>query len=45
LQRVNPNVRPEEVAALVQQQSVLAQHIQTARLRLDAVRLVRRGPG
>lgn len=45
LQRVNPNVRPEEVAALVQQQSVLAQHIQTARLRLDAVRLIRRGPG
>ena len=43
LQRVNPNVRPEEVAALVQQQSVLEQHIQTARLRLDAVRLIRRG--
>jgi ATP-dependent helicase HepA len=44
LQQVNPNVRPEEVAALVQQQAALAQHIQTARLRLDSVRLIRRGP-
>ena len=45
LQQVNPNVRPEEVAALVQQQAALAQHIQTARLRLDSVRLIRRGLG
>ena len=45
LQRVNPNVRPEEVAALVQQQTALAQHFSVARLRLDAVRLIRRGPG
>ncbi len=45
LQRVNPNVRPEEVAALVRHQSALAEHIRAARLRLDAVRLIRRGPG
>lgn len=45
LQRVNPNVRPEEVAALVRQQTALAEHIRAARLRLDAVRLIRRGPG
>ena len=44
LQRVNPNVRPEEVTALVQQQAALAEHIRAARLRLDAVRLIRRGP-
>lgn len=44
LQRVNPNVRPEEVAALAQQQAALTQHLKTARLRLDAVRLIRRGP-
>lgn len=44
LQRVNPNVRPEEVTALVRQQIALQQHIQAARLRLDAVRLIRRGP-
>lgn len=44
LQRVNPNVRPEEVAALVQQQAALSQHFSAARLRLDAVRLIRRGP-
>ncbi len=44
LQRVNPNVRPEEVAALVQQRAALAQHFSAARLRLDAVRLIRRGP-
>ena len=45
LQRVNPNVRPEEVAALVRQQAALAQSLAGARLRLDAVRLIRRGPG
>ena len=45
LQRVNPNVRPEEVAALVGQQASLAEHLRNARLRLDAVRLIRRGPG
>lgn len=45
LQRVNPNVRPAEVAALVDQQAALNQHLQAARLRLDAVRLIRRGPG
>lgn len=44
LQQVNPNVRPEEVAALVAQQTALRTHLQSARLRLDAVRLIRRGP-
>ncbi|MEN9574366.1 MAG: hypothetical protein RL514_2221 [Verrucomicrobiota bacterium] len=45
LQRVNPNVRPEEITALAQHQTALATHLQAARLRLDAVRLIRRGPG
>ena len=45
LQQVNPNVRPEEVAALVVQQNALRTHLHSARLRLDAVRLIRRGPG
>lgn len=45
LQRVNPNVRPEEVAALAAQQASLTEHLRHARLRLDAVRLIRRGPG
>lgn len=44
LQRVNPNVRPEEVAALVRQQTALVEHVRAARIRLDAVRLIRRGP-
>lgn len=44
LQQVNPNVKPEEVAALARQQAALAQHIQGSRLRLDSVRLIRRGP-
>ena len=44
LQRVNPNVRPEEVTALARQQAALAEHLRAARLRLDAVRLIRRGP-
>ncbi len=45
LQRVNPNVRPEEVAALARQRAALAEHLRAARLRLDAVRLIMRGPG
>lgn len=45
LQRVNPNVRPEELAALAAQQTDLDTHLQAARLRLDAIRLIRRNPG
>ncbi len=43
LQRVNPNVRPEEVEALAQLQRDLDQHLGSARLRLEALRLIHRG--
>ncbi len=45
LQKVNPSVRPEEVALLVEQKASLDRHLAGARLRLDSVRLIRRGPG
>lgn len=44
LQRVNRNVRPQEIEALVLQQESLDRHLAEARLRLDALRLIRRGP-
>ncbi|HJW31970.1 MAG TPA: RNA polymerase-associated protein RapA [Holophagaceae bacterium] len=44
LQRVNPSVRPEEVATMVQLQRDLDQHLGGARLRLEALRLIHRGP-
>ncbi|HEY3399671.1 MAG TPA: RNA polymerase-associated protein RapA [Geothrix sp.] len=44
LQKVNRSVRDEEVALMVQQQGTLDQHINSARLRLDALRLIHRGP-
>jgi ATP-dependent helicase HepA len=44
LQKVNRSVRPEEIAALVRQQQELDQHLAAARLRLDAIRLIQRGP-
>jgi ATP-dependent helicase HepA len=44
LQKVNRNVRAEEVELLVEQERALDQHLSGARLRLDAVRLIRRGP-
>ena len=44
LQKVNRSVRPEEVELLAAQQRALAQHLHDARLRLDAVRLIQRGP-
>lgn len=44
LQRVNPNVRPEEITALAAQQAELAEQLRGARLRLDSVRLIRRSP-
>ncbi len=40
LAAVNPNVRPEEVAATEAQRADLRQHIGAARLRLDSVRLI-----
>ena len=45
LQKVNRSVRAEEISALVQQQQALDQHLRSARLRLDAIRLIQRGPG
>lgn len=45
LQKVNRSVRDEEVELLVQQKRALDQHLMGARLRLDAIRLIRRGPG
>jgi ATP-dependent helicase HepA len=44
LQRVNRLVRDEEIAALERQEVALAEAIASARLRLDAVRLIYRGP-
>jgi ATP-dependent helicase HepA len=44
LQKVNPSVRPEEISLLVEQQRALGQGLQAARLRLDAIRLIERGP-
>ena len=44
LQKVNRTVRPEEVELLVEQQAALDRYLGASRLRLDAVRLVHRGP-
>jgi ATP-dependent helicase HepA len=40
LQRVNPNVRQEEIDALREESQTLLHHIHSARLRLDAVRIL-----
>ena len=45
LQKVNRSVRPEEITSLVRQRNELDQHLNHARLRLDAIRLIQRGPG
>ncbi len=45
LQKVNRSVRAEEIELLVAQQRALDQHLSSARLRLDAIRLIQRGPG
>lgn len=45
LRRVNRSVRVEEIEALGAQKDALDRHLLGARLRLDAVRLLRRGPG
>jgi len=44
LQRVNPSVRAEEVDQLVEQKAALDRHLEDARLRLDAIRLIQRSP-
>ncbi len=43
LQKVNRSVRPDEIQLLVEQQRALDQHLSSARLRLDAIRLIQRG--
>ena len=43
LQTVNPNVRPTEITALLDQKIALDRHLSLARVRLDSVRLIRRG--
>lgn len=44
LQKVNRLVSDEEIAALRAQQASLDQHLSGARLRIDSVRLIHRGP-
>jgi ATP-dependent helicase HepA len=44
LQKVNRAVRAEEIELLVEQHRALDQHLAGARLRLDAIRLIQRGP-
>ena len=44
LRKVNRSVRDEEIDLLIQQQRALDEHLRSARLRLDAVRLIQRGP-
>jgi ATP-dependent helicase HepA len=44
LRKVNRSVRGEEIEALVGQREALARHIGGVRLRLDALRLIHRGP-
>ncbi len=44
LQKVNRSIRPEEIAGLVDEQKALERHLTNARLRLDAIRLIQRGP-
>ncbi|MET0105836.1 MAG: RNA polymerase-associated protein RapA [Sedimenticola sp.] len=40
LQRVNPNIREDEVAMLMQQRALLDTHLKASRMRLDALRLI-----
>ena len=44
LQKVNHSVRDEEIELLIQQQRSLDHYLANARLRLDAIRLIQRGP-
>jgi ATP-dependent helicase HepA len=43
LQKVNRTVRPEEIQLLIEQRRALDVHMISARLRLDAIRLIQRG--
>ena len=45
LAKVNRSVRPEEIGLLTRQKAALDQHLAAARLRLDAIRVIQRGPG
>ncbi|MEQ1731433.1 MAG: hypothetical protein ABL982_23935, partial [Vicinamibacterales bacterium] len=44
LQQVNRAVRDDEIDALLAQRRALEAYLDDARLRLDAVRLIHRGP-
>lgn len=44
LQKVNPSVRVQEIELLIEQKKELGKHLNAAHLRLDAVRLIQRGP-
>ena len=44
LQKLNRSVRADEIDALAGQKASLDQHLENARLRLDAIRLIQRGP-
>jgi ATP-dependent helicase HepA len=44
LQKVNRSVRPEELTLLASQKTAIDQHLAGARLRLDAIRVIQRGP-
>ncbi len=44
LQKVNRSVRDEEIELLTSQHRALDQHLTAARLRLDSIRLIQRGP-
>lgn len=44
LQKVNRSVRGEEIDLLTNQHRALDQHLTAARLRLDSIRLIQRGP-
>jgi ATP-dependent helicase HepA len=45
LRRVNGGVREDEIQALEKQRGALDQHLAGARVRLEALRLIHRGPG
>lgn len=45
LRKVNPSVRAEEIERWAGQRRALDEHLSQSRLRLDAIRLIRRGPG
>ena len=44
LRAINDHVRPDEIAAAKEQKTALKSALETARIRLDAVRLILRSP-